>query len=97
MNRLLQGDVGCGKNIVALFVILIAIDNTCQGCLMAPTEILAQQHYKTIKNYLKNFNIKIELLTGSVKASLSSIVVPDIAFGCTVISSPIFCATRSVG
>ena len=68
MNRLLQGDVGCGKTIVALFVILIAIDNTCQGCLMAPTEILAQQHYKTIKNYLKNFNIKIELLTGSIKA-----------------------------
>jgi ATP-dependent DNA helicase RecG len=67
MNRLLQGDVGSGKTIVALLVMLIAIDNGFQATLMAPTEILAQQHYQSISESLKNLAIKVRLLTGSVK------------------------------
>lgn len=67
MNRLLQGDVGSGKTLVALMVMLIAIDNKFQACLMAPTEILATQHYQTIKEMLFGLNINVELLTGSTK------------------------------
>ena len=67
MNRLLQGDVGSGKTLVAVLTILLAIDNGFQSCLMAPTEILANQHFKTILNFLKPIGIKISLLTGSVK------------------------------
>lgn len=67
MNRLLQGDVGSGKTLVALMVMLIAIDNEFQSCMMAPTEILATQHYQTIKELLFGINIRIELLTGSTK------------------------------
>jgi ATP-dependent DNA helicase RecG len=67
MNRLLQGDVGSGKTIVALLVMLIAIDNGFQATLMAPTEILAQQHYQSISASLKGLPIKVRLLTGSVK------------------------------
>ena len=67
MNRLLQGDVGSGKTLVAVLIILLAIDNGFQACLMAPTEILANQHFKTILNFLKPIGIKISLLTGSVK------------------------------
>ena len=66
MNRLLQGDVGSGKTIVALLSILIAIDNGFQSCLVAPTEILAQQHFESIQKLLKKSNIDIELLTGNV-------------------------------
>ena len=66
MNRLLQGDVGSGKTIVALLSILITIDNGFQSCLVAPTEILAQQHFESIQKLLKKSNIDIELLTGSV-------------------------------
>lgn len=69
LNRLLQGDVGSGKTIVALMCMLIAIDNNFQACLMAPTEILANQHYNTIKNNTENLNIDVELLTGSTKKS----------------------------
>ncbi len=65
MNRLLQGDVGSGKTLVALMNMLIAIDNGFQACLMAPTEILAKQHFATLINMLGNMNISIELLTGS--------------------------------
>lgn len=68
MNRLLQGDVGSGKTMVALLTMLIALDNGFQSCLMAPTEILAQQHYNGIKDLLKDTEIKVSLLTGSVKA-----------------------------
>ena len=68
MNRLLQGDVGSGKTLVALMSMLIAIDNGFQTCLMAPTEILANQHFETIKEMLKDMEINIEILTGSVKA-----------------------------
>lgn len=65
MNRLLQGDVGSGKTIVALLAALIAIDNQFQVCLMAPTEILAQQHFQSLSNLLKNMQVNIALLTGS--------------------------------
>ncbi len=67
MNRLLQGDVGSGKTLVALLCMLIALDNGCQACLMAPTEILAQQHYSTIRRMLEGLDVRVELLTGSVK------------------------------
>jgi ATP-dependent DNA helicase RecG len=70
MNRLLQGDVGSGKTLVALMSMLIAIDNGYQACIMAPTEILASQHYETITKMLEGINIKIRLLTGSSKRSL---------------------------
>ncbi len=67
MNRLLQGDVGSGKTIVALMCMLLAIDNGFQACLMAPTEILAQQHYNGLKDLLGSMDLKIALLTGSTK------------------------------
>lgn len=67
MNRLLQGDVGSGKTLVALMVMLIAIDNGCQACIMAPTEILAEQHLQTFLNFLKDMPIRVELLTGNIK------------------------------
>ena len=69
MNRLLQGDVGSGKTIVALLIMLIAADNGFQSCLMAPTEILAQQHYANLKNLLKDLPVTIQLLTGSTKTA----------------------------
>jgi ATP-dependent DNA helicase RecG len=67
MNRLLQGDVGSGKTIVALMVMLIAADNGFQSCLMAPTEILAKQHFQSIKSLIGKLDISIGLLTGSSK------------------------------
>jgi ATP-dependent DNA helicase RecG len=70
MNRLLQGDVGSGKTLVALMSMLIAIDNGYQACLMAPTEILASQHYQTICKMVQGLGIKVSLLTGSSKRSL---------------------------
>ncbi len=70
MNRLLQGDVGSGKTLVALMCMLIAIDNGYQTCLMAPTEILANQHYQTITSLLGDIDIKVSLLTGSSTKSL---------------------------
>ena len=69
MNRLLQGDVGSGKTIVALLAILLALDNGFQCCVMAPTEILCQQHYTTITELLKGLPVNISLLTGSTSAS----------------------------
>ncbi|MEK6614633.1 MAG: ATP-dependent DNA helicase RecG, partial [Bacteroidota bacterium] len=69
MNRLLQGDVGSGKTIVALLSMLLALDNNFQACLMAPTEILANQHFKNISNLLEKTNIHVKLLTGSTKKS----------------------------
>ena len=65
MNRLLQGDVGSGKTVVALMIMLLAIDNGFQACIMAPTEILAQQHYFSIKSLLGDGFINVEILTGS--------------------------------
>jgi ATP-dependent DNA helicase RecG len=67
MNRLLQGDVGSGKTLVALMSMLIALDNGCQACLMAPTEILATQHFKTISKMLHGLPVEVALLTGSTK------------------------------
>ncbi len=69
MNRLLQGDVGSGKTIVALLLMLLAADNGYQSCLMAPTEILAQQHYHNLLRLLEPMGIELRLLTGSVKAA----------------------------
>lgn len=65
MNRLLQGDVGSGKTVVALMIMLLAIDNGYQACIMAPTEILAQQHYSSIKDLLGDDFVSVEILTGS--------------------------------
>ena len=67
MNRLLQGDVGSGKTLVALMSMLIALDNGYQACIMAPTEILAEQHLQTIQGFLNGMSIRVELLTGIVK------------------------------
>jgi ATP-dependent DNA helicase RecG len=67
MNRLLQGDVGSGKTIVALLVLLLAIDNGYQGCLLAPTEILTQQHFNSISKLLKELPVNVRMLTGSTK------------------------------
>ena len=74
MNRLLQGDVGSGKTLVALMSMLIAIDNGFQSCLMAPTEILATQHFNTISGMLRGIDIKVRLLTGSSKKSERKII-----------------------
>ena len=74
MNRLLQGDVGSGKTIVALMAILLAIDNGFQACLVAPTEILANQHFNSLKELLGSMNLNIALLTGSVKKSARKII-----------------------
>ena len=67
MNRLLQGDVGSGKTLVALLSMLIAVDNGFQACLMAPTEILSQQHFENISKFLQNIDVNVALLTGSTK------------------------------
>ncbi len=69
MNRLLQGDVGSGKTIVAVLIMLLAADNGYQSCLMAPTEILANQHFNTISELLEKMNLPVRLLTGSTKAA----------------------------
>ncbi|MCK4664083.1 MAG: ATP-dependent DNA helicase RecG [Bacteroidales bacterium] len=74
MNRLLQGDVGSGKTLVALMNMLIALDNNFQSCLMAPTEILANQHFETISKLLNGLDIKIDLLTGSTKKAYRNIL-----------------------
>ncbi|MFM7902767.1 MAG: DEAD/DEAH box helicase, partial [Bacteroidota bacterium] len=67
MNRLLQGDVGSGKTLVALLSMIMVLDNGYQACLMAPTEILAQQHYQTISGFLEGTGMSIALLTGSTR------------------------------
>lgn len=81
MNRLLQGDVGSGKTLVALMSMLIAIDNGYQACLMAPTEILANQHLETIKEFLYGLNIRVELLTGSIKGKKREKLLNDLLVG----------------
>lgn len=74
MNRLLQGDVGSGKTMVALMAMLIALDNQFQSCLMAPTEILARQHYQTISHMLTGLEVEVRLLTGSTRAAERKII-----------------------
>ncbi|KAB1229681.1 ATP-dependent DNA helicase RecG [Chryseobacterium viscerum] len=81
MNRLLQGDVGSGKTMVALLTMLIAMDNGFQSCLMAPTEILAQQHYNGIKELLEKTGINIRILTGSSKAAERRIIHEELENG----------------
>ena len=81
MNRLLQGDVGSGKTLVALLVSLIACDNGYQACIMAPTEILAEQHLQTIRSFLKDMHIRVELLTGIVKGKRRQAVLDGLIRG----------------
>lgn len=81
MNRLLQGDVGSGKTLVGLLVMLLALDNGCQACLMAPTEILATQHYATISEFLKGMDVRVALLTGSTRKRERDKILPAIASG----------------
>jgi ATP-dependent DNA helicase RecG len=81
MNRLLQGDVGSGKTLVALMSALIAIDNHCQACIMAPTEILAEQHLQTLRQFLGDMPIRVELLTGSVKGKKRETILNDLKNG----------------
>lgn len=81
MNRLLQGDVGSGKTLVAIMSMLIALDNDCQACLMAPTEILAAQHYKTISKMLAGLNIQVALLTGSTRKAERNILHQSLTEG----------------
>lgn len=81
MNRLLQGDVGSGKTIVALMTMLIAADNGFQSCMMAPTEILAQQHLTGITELLKEMPVEVRLLTGSVKTKERKKILAEVAAG----------------
>lgn len=81
MNRLLQGDVGSGKTMVALLSMLIAMDNGFQSCMMAPTEILAQQHFNSISELLENTGINVKLLTGSTKTSERKIIHEELLNG----------------
>ena len=81
MNRLLQGDVGSGKTLVALMTMLIALDNGYQACMMAPTEILATQHYETICRFLAGMNVRVELLTGTVKGKRRETILKDLVTG----------------
>jgi ATP-dependent DNA helicase RecG len=81
MNRLLQGDVGSGKTIVSLMVMLIAIDNGFQSCILAPTEILANQHFKSLSELLIDFDIKVNLLTGSTKVKDRKLIHNDLLSG----------------
>lgn len=81
MNRLLQGDVGSGKTIVAALIALLAIDNGFQACIMAPTEILAEQHYHGLSQQLASIGVRVELLTGNVKGKRRREVLEDLRLG----------------
>ena len=81
MNRLLQGDVGSGKTIVAVLSMLLAVDNNYQACLMAPTEILAQQHFNNISAMLKDISVSVKLLTGSTKTAKRRQVLDELKKG----------------
>ncbi len=81
MNRLVQGDVGSGKTIVALLCMLIAADNGFQSCLMAPTEILARQHYQSLSALLKDVPIEVRLLTGSIKGKERKTILAELKSG----------------
>ena len=92
MNRLLQGDVGSGKTIVAVMTMLMALDNGFQACIMAPTEILAEQHYVTLSKMLGDIGIRVELLTSTVKGKRRKTVLEGLANG----SIHILVATHAV-
>lgn len=81
MNRLLQGDVGSGKTLVALMTMLLAIGNGYQACIMAPTEILAEQHLTTLRAFLKDMPLRVELLTGTVKGKRRQEILQALATG----------------
>jgi ATP-dependent DNA helicase RecG len=81
MNRLLQGDVGSGKTIVALMSMLIAADNGFQSCLMAPTEILARQHFESISSLVKDMPVSVQVLTGSTKTAMRKKILAEAASG----------------
>lgn len=81
MNRLLQGDVGSGKTIVALMAMLIAVDNGTQACLMAPTEILATQHYETIRSLVAPLGVNVRLLTGSTGKKEREVISSELQSG----------------
>ena len=81
MNRLLQGDVGSGKTLVALMSMLMALDNGFQACMMAPTEILANQHYETIRELLYGMEVRVELLTSSVKGKRREAILAGLLTG----------------
>ena len=81
MNRLLQGDVGSGKTMVALMSMLLAIDNGFQACIMAPTEILAEQHFTNISRYLNSIGLNVELLTGSIKGKRREAILNGLVGG----------------
>ncbi len=81
MNRLLQGDVGSGKTLVALMAMLMALDNGFQACIMVPTEILAEQHLRTIRDFLDGMDIRVELLTGIVRGKQRTRVLDALADG----------------
>ena len=81
MNRLVQGDVGSGKTLVALMAMLIAVDNGFQACIMAPTEILAEQHLATVQEFLNGLDVKVELLTGTVKGKKRKEVLEQLVTG----------------
>jgi len=81
MNRLIQGDVGSGKTIVALITMLMALDNGFQACLMAPTEILAQQHFESIEPLVRGMGIEVVLLTGSVKGKMRNYIFQNLEEG----------------
>ena len=83
MMRLVQGDVGCGKTLVALFAALHAISNGYQVAFMAPTEILSEQHYQSIKLMLEDFNINISILYSGIKAKEKEVILEDIKLGNT--------------
>jgi ATP-dependent DNA helicase RecG len=81
MHRLLQGDVGSGKTILSALALAKAVENGYQGCIMVPTEILASQHYETLKTYLKHVGINVRLLTGNVKGARRQKILTDLADG----------------
>ena len=81
MNRLIQGDVGSGKTLVAFLSMLMAVDNGFQSCIMAPTEILAQQHYRTILSLINTMDINVEILTGSTKNSKRKDILENLLNG----------------
>lgn len=81
MNRLVQGDVGSGKTIVAIMTMLMALDNGFQACLMAPTEILAEQHFKSVSKLLESLGVNVQLLTGIVKGKKRKVLLEDLNKG----------------
>ncbi|MBC8107741.1 MAG: ATP-dependent DNA helicase RecG [Anaerolineae bacterium] len=83
MNRLLQGDVGSGKTVVALYAMLVAVANKMQAAILAPTEVLAEQHYLTLSNFLRDSNVKIDLLTQRTKRASRGSIAKSIAEGHT--------------